>query len=122
MPSLGRGAFLLGVPLATKVDNFQTLGAVATHTQTVPAGKRWLFYDGSVERDVNATLQITITDAADHVLVESDTEAAGTTRVQVSGLFKVLPLILDAGEKIVLTWGAGQTTPEISLVVLEVDV
>jgi len=119
---MGNLVSTLGVPLAKKVNNFQTLGAVATHTQTVPAAKRWLFYGGSIERDNAATLQCTLTDASDQILVESDTEAAAATRVQLSGLFKVLPHILDAGEKIVLTWGVAQTTPEISLLVLEIDV
>lgn len=109
-------------PGGRRVTNFQTLGAVATHTQTVPAGKRWLLLGGSIERDVNATLQCTITDADDNILIESDTEAAGTTRVQLAGLFKVLPQVCEAGDKIILTWGAGQTTPEISIIILEVEI
>jgi hypothetical protein len=112
----------LGVPLAKLITNFQTLGAVATHTQTVPATKRWLLLDGSIERDNAATLQINITDAADQIFIHSNTEAAGTTRVSLASLFSSMPILLDAGHKIVLTWGVAQTTPEISLVVLEIDV
>lgn len=115
---------VLGVPIARLVTNFQTLGAVATHTQTVPANRRWLLLDGSIERDVAATLQININDelAAHNLIIHSNTEAAGTTRVQLASLFSSMPIVLDAGMQIELTWGVAQTTPEISLVVLEIQV
>lgn len=120
MPKLGRSQSSIGVSLATLVTNFQTLGAVATHTETVPAGRRWLLLGGDIERDAAATLQISIRDTANNVIIRSKTEPAGTTRVDVASLFYTMPQPLDPAWDILVTWGVAQTTPEISLEVLEI--
>ena len=108
-------------------DNVETLGAVATKTWTVPAGKRWLIIGGYAERDVNATLDLKVTDSADKTIMIMPQIAAGTTNIgfgnfATDATWAFNPFILDAGYKIVLTWGAGQTTPEIALLVLEIDI
>jgi len=105
-------------PGGKRVTNVETLGAVAIKTWTVPAGKRWFVLGGYAERDQNATLDIWATDTSDKIIWGRDQEAAGVTNIgwNVPGL-----LVLDATDKFVYTWGAAQTTPEISLLVLEID-
>ena len=78
---------------------------------------------GHAERDGNATFDATITDASDKPLGRlCDQVAAGVTAVYLprDEHFVFLPIV-NAGHKIVFTWGAAQTTPEIALVVLELD-
>lgn len=115
------------------MDNFATLGAVSSVTITVPAGKRWILYGGYIERDQNATLTYEIRNAADKNIFGGGTIAAGTSNV-LWGLTAILlgsttfldyfhfpyPLIMEAGSDILISWGAAQTTPEITALVLEV--
>ena len=99
------------------VDNFEVLGAVASKTFTVPAGKRWLVYGGYFERDVNATMDIEAYNAANHAIYRfKDQYGAATTNLSWGADF---PVPLDAGMYVKYTWGAGQTTPEVSLLVTE---
>lgn len=109
-------------PAGKLVTNFATLGAVATNTFTVPAGKRWLIIYGKAERDANATFDAHITDGTNIIGYLTAQIAAGVTMVHLpnDGHFPCLPM-LDAGYTVVYTWGAAQTTPEVSLVVLEMD-
>jgi len=102
-----------------RITNVETLGAVAIKTWTVPTGKRWLVLGGYAERDQNATLDMWATDSGDKIIWSKDQVAAGVTNIGwlVDGI-----LIIDAGDKFVYTWGAAQTTPEISLLVLEVGI
>lgn len=119
--------FSFTFPGGKLVDNVETLGAVATKTWVVPAKKRWLVIGGYMERDANATADLYITDAADDVVMICAQIAAGVTNIGFGNFatdaeFAFNPFILDAGYKIVITWGAAQTTPEISLLVLEIDI
>jgi len=114
-----------GVPLAKLVTNVETLGAVATKTWTVTSGKRWLVIGGYAERDQSATLDLKVTDSADKTMMIMPQIAAGTTNIGFGNFasdttWAFNPFVLDAGQKVVLTWGASQTTPEIALLVLEI--
>jgi len=116
------------------VSNFETLGAVATKTWTVPTGKRWvpmgLLY---AERDANATFDAKVTDGSDKPIIPALTTqiAAGVTNLgfpkdcpddgSIAAFRALKGMVLKAGWKVVLTWGAAQTTPEISFPVLEID-
>jgi len=107
------------------VTNVETLGAVATKTWTVTTLKRWLIIGGYAERDANATLDLKITDASDKTIMIFDQIAAGVTNIGF-GCFDTdgwsfEPFPLDEGMKIVLTWGAAQTTPEVALLVLQIE-
>lgn len=113
--------FTFTFPGGRLIDNFETLGAVATKTWTVPAGKRWVIIGGAFERDTSATLILQLTNAADKVIDSTPLVTAGTTMQYFSDMAYVVPWIADAGMKIVLTWGAGQTSNEITLLVLEID-
>ena len=113
-------------PAGKMVDNVETLGAVATKTWTVPSNKRWLVIGGYLERDQNATLDLKITDNAGKTVLLCPQIAAGSSNVgfgvmNTDSEFEFSPIPLDAGMKIVVTWGAAQTTPEIACLVLEVD-
>lgn len=104
-------------------DNFETLGAVSSKTWTVPAGKRWVIYGGSAERDQNATLSIVHNTSADKKIMDFHYAVAGTSTIcwPCGTSYPMGPFIAKAGDKIVYTWGAAQTTPEVSLQILEVD-
>jgi len=103
------------------VSNFQTLGAVATVTFSVPSGARWIVLYGTAERDQNATFSADIRDASDKVIGHLlDALAAGVTKVYMpSDSHFPCPCVLEEGYDITFTWGAAQTTPEVALVVLE---
>ena len=108
------------------VTNVETLGAVATKTWTVPANKRWIVFGGYAERDVAATLDLKVTDSADKTIKIMPQIAAGVTNIGFGNFatdttWHFEPFPLDEGMKIVLTWGAGQTTPEIALLVLQIE-
>lgn len=108
------------------VTNYEVLGAVAAKVLTVPAGKRWYWFGlGSIERDASATLNITVRDENDKALGQLFTAAASASLINLpldlaAGVN--FPQIFEAGWDVVITWGATQTTPEISFTVLEVDV
>lgn len=108
-----------------RVTNVETLGAVATKTWTVPTNKRWLIVGGYAERDANATLDLKITDSADKTIMIFDQIAAGVTNIGFGNFdtdgWSFTPFVLTAGDKIVVTWGAAQTTPEVALLVMEID-
>jgi len=107
------------------VDNCETLGAVTFKKFTVPAGKRWLVFGGSAERDVSATLDIAIYNAGDKLIMANAQVGAGTTTISwgsfytatANALMNAIPL--DAGSYVKYTWGAAQTTPEVSCLVTE---
>jgi len=108
------------------IDNFATLGAVATISFTVPAGKTWLVFGGTAERDVNATFIVEAYNSADKLLGRLGSQAAGVTSISwgtmnavINGLAMQYPFQLRAGDYIKYTWGAAQTTPEVRLNVLE---
>lgn len=122
-------------PGGKHISNFETLGAVATKSFTVPADKRWVVQGFMyVERDANATLDIALHDKDDNKIADLITQvAAGTTNLffpeSIAGTagdletWKMLKnLVLDEGWYVKVTWGAAQTTPEVSFPVLEVDV
>ena len=109
-----------------RITNVETLGAVATKTWEVPANKRWLIIGGYAERDQSATLDLKVTDSADKTMMIWAQIAAGTTNIGFgafdTGQWPFNPFPLDGGDKIVLTWGASQTTPEIALLVMGIDI
>lgn len=114
-------------PGGRRITNVETLGAVATKTWTVPDGKRWLVIGGHAERDVAATFDLKVTDNAGKTLQQCEQVAAGATVVSFGNIANESevafnPFPLDEGDKIVITWGVAQTTPEIALLVLEIDV
>jgi len=120
-------------PAGNILHNYETLGAVATKSFTVPSGKKWLFLGFMyVERDANATLDIALHNEDDDKICDLITQvAAGTTNLYfpeaiaasagdlaVWEMLKNMPM--DAGWYIKVTWGAAQTTPEVCCPVLEI--
>ena len=108
------------------VTNVETLGAVATKTWTVTANKRWIIYGGYAERDVAATLDLKVTDSADVTIHLMPQIAAGVTNIGFGNFasdstWHFEPFPLDAGMKVVLTWGVAQTTPEVALLVVQIE-
>lgn len=116
------------------VSNFETLGAVATKSFTVPTGKRWkvlgFLY---AERDANATLDLTLLHGATEIQILITQIAAGVTNINVPfsiaadgpslETWKILKgMILDATWAVKVDWGAAQVTPEVSFPVLEIDI
>jgi len=114
------------------VTNQETLGAVSSKTWTVPSGKRWVILGGYAERDQSATFRVSITDASDKNLMLTELLGAATTDISFGGLNNLpwttglnpmqFPFPVDAGMKIVYTYGAAQTTPEVALLVLEIQI
>lgn len=131
--SLNTVLALLGGKLVT---NFETLGAVATKTFEVPSNKRWIVFGGYAERDQAATFDVLVTDASDKIIMGSGLASSGTGNISWGAMPAFLdtgqslgnmiplnfPIPLDAGMKVVYTWSAGQTTPEVALLVLEYDI
>jgi len=114
------------------VSNWETLGAVATKAFTVPAGKIWEFMGfGYVERDVNATLNIKITDGTNDICFIIAQIAAGVTNISLpedlatgdkQAWMILKSILLPAGWTITVMWGVAQTTPEVAMVVREYDI
>jgi hypothetical protein len=116
-------------------SNYETLGAVATKSFTVPSGKRWIFQGLMyVERDANATLDIALYDADDKKIADMITQvAAGTTNLYFPeaiaasagdlAVWEMMKnMVLQTGWYIKVTWGAAQTTPEVACPVLEIEI
>lgn len=116
------------------IDNFAApappAGATGKeHVFTVPTGKRWLVFGGYFERDANASFTIGIYNSDDKILFIGVTLAAGTTNLTWGMLnttgnvaYKLdHPIPLKAGDYIKYVWGAAQTSPEVTLVVAEID-
>lgn len=107
----------------TVEDNCETLGAVTSKTFTVPAGKRWLVFGGSAERDVSATLDIAIYNASDKLVMANAQVSAGTTTISWGSLYTATAnalmnaIPMSEGWYVKYTWGAEQVTPEVSLLV-----
>ena len=113
-------------PQWTKIlPQCETLGAVTFKKFTVPAGKRWLVFGGSAERDVSATLDIAIYNANNKLIMANAQVGAGTTTISWGSFYTATanalmnPIPLDTGSYIKYTWGAAQTTPEVSCLVSE---
>jgi len=107
-------------------DNYEELGAVTTKTFVVPAGKIWMIYGGTAERDVSATLDIELYNETDKLVLKLAQIAAGGTRVSWGGFMSVAsvgstPFAFPAKGTwyIKYTWGATQTSPAVTLVVAE---
>lgn len=116
-----------GVPAGRILGNPLTHGAISDYAYVVPAGKRWLVFGGYVERDTSATLAIELMDATPTKIVDlhyvgagTDNESWGVIGKDETRLFQAFPL--EEGWRIQITWGAAQTTPETTLLVLELDV
>jgi len=109
-------------------NNFATLGAVSTYTFTVPEGRKWHVLCGYAERDVNATFRWDVNDAdGNSAFALGSTIGAGVSNIWIPTTMTAndrevwtgQPLILGGGWTFVYTWGVAQTTPEVSLWVLE---
>ena len=114
-------------PSGKRITNVETLGAVTSKTWTVPIEKRWLVIGGYAERDTSATLDLKVTDSAGKTIMIASQIAAGATNIGFGSLasdtnWAFNPFVLDTDDKVVLTWGAEQTTPEVALLVLEIDI
>lgn len=121
-------------PAGKIIDNFETLGAVTSKVFTVPSGRKWIVYGGFAERDTSATFTIGIYNDDDELvqslIARGNPIAAGTTDIDwgihcynsVANYLYPLqhPLLLDSGWYVKYTWGAAQSTPEVSCVVQEV--
>ena len=113
-------------PSGKRLTNVETLGAITSKIWTVPLEKRWLVIGGYAERDASATLDLKVTDSADKTIIIMPQIAAGTTNIgfgnfATDSTWAFNPFVLDEGDKVVLTWGDAQTTPEVALLVLEID-
>lgn len=85
-----------------------------------------------MQRDQNATGKCSLYDSADNLIFDMAYEAAGTSWVMIPEEAGTsagaaprnagLPIIADAGMYFKYLWGAAQTTPATSLLVLEVDI
>lgn len=98
---------------------------------TVPAGKRWFFLGGHVNRDVSSTLSIYIKDSGDDNMYFLATFAAGTgfvaypptAQASTVSQFPGMPIIMDEGEYVDIDFGTAQTGgATASCVVIEVDI
>ena len=110
------------------VDNAETLGAVATHRFTVPAGKRWRVQSVYTEVDTSATLLIQAFSAANELLFDMYFQAASTNNISLGPStlianrnYPLMAFYLESGCYILVTWGAAQGTPEVSCTVFEVN-
>ena len=107
------------------VDNFETLGAVATKSFAVPTGKMWLVYGGRAERDVGSTLDIQFYNSDNKLIFAFAQVASGATTISWGLVFTAsaqqmnLPVPLDAGDYVKYTWSMAQTTPEVTCHVRE---
>jgi len=106
-------------------DNAETLGAVATKSFTVPAGKRWLVFGGSAERDVGSTLDIALYTSGGKQIMAFAQVASGATTVSwgimatATAQQMTVPIPLKAAQYVKLTWSMTQTTPEVTCQVSE---
>lgn len=89
--------------------------STTSHTMVVPAGKIWLNPHGYVKRNASGTLLVRIYSATPTVIYVLASYAAGTDGVNYpdEGVTKTTPnqgglLRLNAGEKVVFTFGAAQ--------------
>lgn len=110
------------------VLQFTHLGAVTSHSFTVPAGKRWLVFGGEVERDANAALSLYVYNAADELIMVIFSEGAGVAEhdwgVWVSSTPTESrsishPILLGSGDYLKVVWGAAQTTPVVTIAYVE---
>lgn len=117
------------------ISNFETLGAVSTKRFTVPPGKRWRVLGlMSIEVDVDHTINIKLHDDKDKILGQIAQIAApgvgnyyypydiAATAGSLEFWKMLKGLYLPAGWYLEITWGATQTTPEVSFPVMEIDV
>lgn len=114
------------------LDLYETLGAVSSKTWTCPAGKRWLILGAYIERDANATLTLELFNVSDKRLgypAEQTLIGAGVTNIYfwrkallvANYIYPISEMmLLKEGDYIKATWGAGQTTPEVALIYIEV--
>lgn len=127
---------------ASKVNNYITdatdVGAgnlkfdsTTEATFTVPAGKRWFLIAGSMNRDANTWAVVDFYDSADKNIMRLAECSPATGRtgypnnsaVNAMEGHKAIPMILDAGEYIKLTFGAAQGAgANASCLVLEIPI
>jgi hypothetical protein len=106
-------------------DQAATLGAVATKTFIVPAGKRWLVFGGYAERDVGSTLDIALYSSGDKIIMAFPQVTSGSTNISwgiiatATAQQMTVPIPLKAGQYVKYTWSMTQGTPEVTCHVSE---
>jgi len=123
--------------LGKKIDNYivDATDNAATNAKwtsttvqefTVPAGKRWFLFGGTVTTDANNTVIVTVTDGT-NTLMTLASHAAQIGEVwypeadNVGNI--VFPLPLDAGDEVLITCGGAQGAgAKATCLVVEVEV
>lgn len=102
--------------------NFST--AETEHRITVPTGKKWLLWDVTVYRDVNATLVVYINNSSDETIIYLGASGAGTGFTSLRQVaYPSFPTIMKAGDYVRVVFGANQAAiASIAAVVTEVPV
>ena len=108
------------------VDNFVELGAVDDATIKCPTGKRWILFGGTAQVDTDGSLDVSLYNEKDGLIGLLGYSASGVKNVYY-GYGKVneyshCPLPMKAGWYLKFAWGATQTSPAISAIVVEMDV
>lgn len=118
----------------TKINNYledatSTWDSTTVVTFTVPTGKRWYLRGGTIYRTVASTCTCFLHDSSDAPLLQLGNYAAGTGRAGYPNSdgttategYKAVPIVMDAGEYIKLTFGVAQdASASVSCVVMEV--
>lgn len=104
-------------------DATSTWDSTTNKKYTVPAGERWFLYGGTVTRDANQTLIVTVKDASDQTVIQLDSQGAGTGLTaypnQASTGAIVFPLPMDAGYYVDITCGGAQGAGAIATIYYE---
>lgn len=109
------------------VTNHAEKGAIDDCSFTVPANKRWVVLWGYSERDQNSTLDVDIYDISNNLIGKIKAVSAGTTSVtwvpkgKEDANIGMMFCLLEVGMYIKYTYGATQTSPKVTCVVLEYD-
>lgn len=121
--------------VAKKVTEFLEDATIAfdsttEHKITCPVDKRWFLIGGCTGRDNSSTLDITIRNASDEILLWMEDSAAGTGQTSWPSLVAATKhiihsrlIIVDAGEYVSWIWGTAQgASATLSYSYLEIDV
>lgn len=118
------GQFAEVLTIARKVDNWEedATGATALwptdklYKAEVPAGKRWFFFGGIVNRDVPSTVTAYIRDSANENIriLDDFSSASGMSSYPSNSEGGINPqmcgfIIMDPGDYVALVFGTSQT-------------
>lgn len=116
--------FAFTLPGGKIVTNLDEAVSGTTKVFSCPTGKRWIILYGKAQRDTSGTFTAVIRDSNDKTIGHlCDDVSAGTTDVFLpnDAHWPCRPVI-DGGMDIIFTWGASQTSADVALVVLEIDI